>query len=70
MNISDACPNCCRRDIEPAASRQRGNRIVHGYQCPGCGATWATARDLTAYSELHARTARQTAGAKTTRSAS
>ena len=57
MTITDSCPRCGRRDIRPAESARRGNSVVHGYECPGCGSMWATTRDLTAYSELHARTA-------------
>ncbi|MDX3230563.1 hypothetical protein [Streptomyces sp. ME19-01-6] len=56
--LTDTCPSCCRRGIAPAATRTRGNRIVHGYRC-GCGRTWATTRDLTAYSDLHARRTQQ-----------
>jgi hypothetical protein len=56
VTLTDSCPACCRRGIAPAAHRRRGPRIVHVYQCPGCGATWATTRDLAAYSELHAHT--------------
>jgi hypothetical protein len=40
--MTDSCPNCCRR----------GDAIVHGYQCPGCGHRWATSRLLSAYSEV------------------
>lgn len=56
--MTDTCPSCCRRGITPAAELRRGPRIVHGYQCPACGHQWATARDLTAYSDIHARTSR------------
>lgn len=55
--MNDSCPTCCTRDIPPAATAHRGDRIVHGYRCPGCGRQWATARSLPAYSELHQRTA-------------
>lgn len=47
--MTDNCPNCQRRGVEPTASQRRGNRIVHGYHCPGCHHEWATARDLVAY---------------------
>ncbi len=57
--ITDTCPSCLARDIAPAESRHRGDRIVDGYRCPCCGHAWATVRDLTAYSELHARRAQR-----------
>ncbi|MFD8545583.1 hypothetical protein [Streptomyces sp. NPDC059649] len=57
--MNDSCPSCTARDIAPAESRTRGDRIVDGYRCPSCGHTWATVRDLTAYSELHARRAQR-----------
>ncbi|MEU3990165.1 hypothetical protein AB0F24_17610 [Streptomyces platensis] len=55
--ITDTCPSCTTRDIAPADTRTRGDRTVDGYQCPRCRHTWAVTRDLTAYSELHARRA-------------
>ena len=55
--MKDACPSCLSRDIAPAESRSRGDRIVDGYRCPNCRHAWAVTRDLTAYSELHARRA-------------
>lgn len=55
--MNDTCPSCTTRGIAPAESRRRGNRIVDGYQCPRCRHAWAVTRDLTAYSELHARRA-------------
>ena len=57
--MNDSCPSCLARDIAPDDSRARGDRIVDGYQCPRCNHTWATVRDLTAYSELHARRAQR-----------
>ncbi|MFE9003155.1 hypothetical protein ACFYOY_13580 [Streptomyces sp. NPDC007875] len=63
MNLTDSCPRCLRRGIAPATTRTRGNRHIDGYRCPGCGHTWATARDLTAYSDLHARRAQRQTGA-------
>jgi len=51
--MTDSCPNCCLRGVAPAAERRRGDAIVHGYQCPGCGHRWATSRLLSAYSEIH-----------------
>ncbi|OMI34448.1 hypothetical protein [Streptomyces sparsogenes] len=59
MTLTDSCPSCLRRGIAPAATRWRSNRIVHGYRCPRCGATWTTTRDLTAYSDLHTRRTQQ-----------
>ncbi|WP_327223066.1 hypothetical protein OG229_02660 [Streptomyces platensis] len=55
--MKDTCPSCTARDIVPAESRRRGDLVVDGYQCPNCRHTWAVTRDLTAYSELHARRA-------------
>lgn len=52
--MTDSCPNCCHRGITPTDERRRGDRIAHGYCCPACGHTWATARHLPSYSELHA----------------
>lgn len=57
--MNDTCPACLTRDIAPAESHRRGDRTVDGYQCPHCRHTWATVRDLTAYSELHARRAQR-----------
>ncbi|GES27850.1 hypothetical protein AB0G60_02990 [Streptomyces angustmyceticus] len=57
--MNDSCPSCLARDIAPAESRTRGDRTVDGYRCPRCGHAWATVRDLTAYSELHARRAQR-----------
>ena len=47
--MTDSCPRCLTRGIHPADSRQRGRQIVDGYQCPGCGHTWATARQIDHY---------------------
>lgn len=57
--MTDSCPNCCRSAVAPAAEKRRGDAIVHGYQCPGCGHRWATSRHLPAYSELHRRQQRR-----------
>ena len=62
MTLTDSCPSCCRRDIAPAATKARGARVVDGYRCPGCGHTWTTGRDLTAYSDIHARRAQRQIG--------
>jgi len=51
--VTDSCPNCCERGVNPAAARRRNDSIVHGYQCPACGHCWATSRLLSAYSEIH-----------------
>lgn len=59
MTLTDSCPSCCRRDIDPAATSTRGDHVVHGYRCPSCGHQWATTRDLTAYSDIHARRAQR-----------
>jgi len=56
--VTDSCPRCCTRDIPPAATRHRGDQILHGYRCT-CGHQWATARLLPAYSELHRPAAAQ-----------
>lgn len=50
--MTDSCPRCLRPAVEPTATRRRADRIAHGYRCPRCGHTWATARDLTAYRHL------------------
>jgi hypothetical protein len=55
--MTDSCPACLCSDVSPAATCRRGDRIVHGYRCPGCGHEWATARDLPSYSDLHRRPA-------------
>jgi transposase-like protein len=53
--VTDTCPACQRPAVEPSAARRRGDRVVHGYQCPRCRHTWTTTRDLTAYRRhLHA----------------
>lgn len=57
--MTDSCPNCCHRGITPTAERRHGDQITHAYQCPACGHTWATARHLPAYSELHAAAERR-----------
>jgi hypothetical protein len=51
--MTDSCPNCCERGVDPCAERRRGDSIVHGYRCPKCGHQWATSRLLSAYSEVH-----------------
>jgi hypothetical protein len=51
--VTDSCPSCAARDIPPADTAHRKGRIVHGYQCRRCGHTWATVRDLAAYSDIH-----------------
>lgn len=57
MNLTDSCPRCCTRGIAPAATRRRGESVVHGYRCTTCGHAWATSRLLTAYSDIHRRAA-------------
>lgn len=52
--MTDTCPRCQRPVVEPADTRRRGDRVVHGYQCPRCRHTWTTTRDLTAYRHLRA----------------
>ncbi|MEV7466189.1 hypothetical protein AB0O20_06690 [Streptomyces kronopolitis] len=57
MSFTDSCSSCLARGIAPADTRTRGDRRVDGYRCPHCGHTWAVTRDLTAYSDIHARRA-------------
>lgn len=47
--MTDTCPNCLERDIEPALERRRGQTTRHGYQCPHCKQQWITERIDTAY---------------------
>lgn len=56
MTFTDSCPSCCTRGVQPVASRRRGDQVAHGYTCPACAHSWATARHLPAYSELHRAT--------------
>ena len=53
--MTDSCPNCVRRGVEPTSERREGDQIVHRYQCQACGHRWHTSRYLPAYSELHGR---------------
>ncbi len=59
MSLTDTCPSCTTRGIAPADTRRRGDRTVDGYRCPNCRHTWATVRDLTAYSDIHAHRAQR-----------
>lgn len=52
--ITDACPNCLERDIEPALIRRRGQRTRCGYECPRCRQQWITERIDTAYPQPEA----------------
>jgi transposase-like protein len=47
--MTDTCPSCLERDIDPIACRRRGPHLAHGYRCPACGHQWAVGRLATAY---------------------
>lgn len=47
--MTDSCPNCCRRDVPPAAEHHCGESVVHACRCPACGHHWTTSRLHTAY---------------------
>ncbi|MFG2748061.1 hypothetical protein [Streptomyces xanthophaeus] len=47
--MTDTCPNCLERDIEPAKERRRDQTTYHGYECPHCQQQWVTARIESAY---------------------
>lgn len=47
----DNCPNCPRQHVQPAAEYRGERQVSHLYQCPACGVTWSTNRDLRAYGE-------------------
>lgn len=49
--MNDNCPNCPRQQVQPAAEYRGNTQVSHLYQCPGCGETWSTNRDLRAYGE-------------------
>ena len=57
MPLTDSCPNCCCRGIDPVAVRSRGDATVFGYRCPACGHGWATARLNSAYPPATVRSA-------------
>jgi hypothetical protein len=42
---AERCPRCCGEEpVEASLVKQRGDRIVGGYECPNprCGHRWAT----------------------------
>lgn len=55
--MTDSCPNCVHRGVEPLDERRDGDQITHDYHCPACGHGWFTSRYLPAYSEIHNRPA-------------
>lgn len=57
--MTDSCPNCVHRGVEPTGERREGDQITHDYVCPNCGHEWFTGRYLPAYSELHNRRGNQ-----------
>jgi transposase-like protein len=42
--MTDSCPNCCHRGIDPASETSSGQQITSRYRCPNCGHTWTTNR--------------------------
>lgn len=53
--MTDSCPNCVHRGVEPNGEQRDGNQITHTYRCPVCRREWFASRYLPAYSELHNR---------------
>ena len=49
--MTDSCPRCLRRRIQPRAVVHRGDSIACGYHCPKCAHTWATTWDRAASSQ-------------------
>ena len=47
--MTDTCPNCLRRDVQPRAERTDNAQIRSAYRCPSCGHAWITSRLRTAY---------------------
>ncbi|WP_405941582.1 hypothetical protein [Streptomyces sp. NBC_00207] len=47
--MTDTCPNCLERDIEPALERRRGQTTRDGYQCPHCRQQWVVMRHQPSY---------------------
>ena len=50
--MTDTCPNCVRRHVEPTAEERTSTTITHTYTCPDCGHIWDTSRYLPAYPHL------------------
>lgn len=49
--MTDSCPNCLRREVEPAATHTHGGVQVDGYHCPDCDQLWITSWWLPAYDQ-------------------
>lgn len=42
--MTDTCPNCLTRGIQPRAERTSHNQLRSAYRCPKCGHAWITNR--------------------------
>ncbi|MEV5944649.1 hypothetical protein [Streptomyces sp. NPDC051994] len=46
--MTDTCPRCLTRGIQPTAGRTKDGQLVHRYRCR-CGHQWTTVRLRSAY---------------------
>ncbi|WP_159056571.1 hypothetical protein [Streptomyces yokosukanensis] len=49
MPMTDTCPNCLERGIQPRAERRDDTQIRSAYRCPHCHHAWITNRQRTAH---------------------
>lgn len=47
--MTDTCPSCLERDVQPRAERDDGHQTRSAYRCPHCGHAWITSRLNDAY---------------------
>ncbi|WP_405699132.1 hypothetical protein OG209_05405 [Streptomyces sp. NBC_01383] len=49
--MTDNCPNCPQKDVEPITQLRAGVEASDLYRCTGCGHIWSTNRDLRSYGQ-------------------
>lgn len=55
--MTDTCPNCCQRGIQPRAERTDTTQLRSAYRCPHCQHAWITNRLRDTATQLDARKA-------------
>lgn len=55
--MTDTCPDCLERGIQPRAERTDATQLRSAYRCPHCGHAWITNRLLDTTAQLDARKA-------------